>query len=313
MQVTEAEVLFRPSTSNLKFLPEGPMELGPDRISWVAIQHGADSSVGSLNILDAKQGNTNFDLPGRPGFAIPYPDGSFLIGMERHVHVGRIQGDKIELEKVSDEVDADVQNTIINDGTDVPGGVVFGTKDLKFEEKKAGLYYWQMGGGLQRLRDDQICSNGKELRIGDSQPSLIDIDSPTKQIVEYPFDLVHGTLGEPRVLVDLNDEEVFPDGLVLTPDGEGFIVALYNPTDVEAGEARQYSFDGQLRAVWKTPGAPQVTCPLLTHWGGKVQLVLTTAVEHMSEERQQQHENSGCLFIAPTPFKKTQPDNPYRS
>ncbi len=71
-----AQVLFRPSTSELRFLPEGPYPLGPSKISWVAIQHGATGANGSLNILDLATGvNESFPLPGRPGFAFPCADG----------------------------------------------------------------------------------------------------------------------------------------------------------------------------------------------------------------------------------------------
>ena len=48
----QAELLHRPESPELRFLPEGPMPLG-DGISWVAIQHGADGDRGSLNTLDA--------------------------------------------------------------------------------------------------------------------------------------------------------------------------------------------------------------------------------------------------------------------
>lgn len=278
------------------------MPRGEDQLSWVAIQHGADADHGSLNLLGADGVNRSYPLPGRPGFAFPQPDGSFLVGLERRVQRAQLGDDgRVELSAVSDEVDSQIEGTIINDGLPVPGGIVFGCKDLKFQDKKAGLYLWRTGGELIQLRNDQICSNGKDLRQVDGQWRLIDTDSPTKQIVEYPLDLERGELGEPQVVVDLTDGDVFPDGLILTPDGESLIVALYNPEDAEAGEARQYSLDGVLQFTWRTPDAPQVTCPQLINWEGRRQLVLTTAVEEMPAERLQRRTNSGCLFIAPLP------------
>ena len=82
----EAELLYRPTSAELRFLPEGPMPMGDDCLSWVAIQHGPDMEYGSLNILRADGVNTNHPLTGRPGFAFPAADGqSFLLGMERIV------------------------------------------------------------------------------------------------------------------------------------------------------------------------------------------------------------------------------------
>ena len=65
-----AKPLFEPSQDELRFLPEGPRRLrGTDSLGWVAIQHGADLAIGSLNVLDLATGaNRSIPLPGRPGF-----------------------------------------------------------------------------------------------------------------------------------------------------------------------------------------------------------------------------------------------------
>lgn len=292
------ELLWRPETPELRYLPEGPMSLRGDRVSWVAIQHGSAATTGSLNILhlDTRL-NQNFPLPGRPGFAIPTAEeGVFLVGLERHVV--RFHTSTGECEQVSDEVDAAVSGTIINDGVAVPGGLVFGTKDLQFAEAKGALYFWRNSGSLFRLRGGQTCSNGKEYVLRDGVGLLYDIDSPTKTIVEYPLDLAKERMGEPRIVVDLRDGKVFPDGMVLTPDRQGLIVSLYNPHDAEAGETRQYGLDGKLQRVWLAPGSPRVTCPQLVEHHGRLRLVVTTAVEHMPPEQQAAHPNAGALFIA---------------
>ena len=65
-------------------------------------------------------------------------------------------------------------------------------------------------------------------------------------------------------------------------------------------EAELEHANGELEAVWKTPGSPRVTCPLLAEIEGEAVLLLTTAVEHMSAEEQARHPNAGCLFQAAT-------------
>lgn len=305
MQTIETEVLYRPESASLKFLPEGPYSVSPEMLSWVAIQHGATAVTGSINLLNTADGrNRTFDLPGRPGFAFPTDrDSVFVAGVEREVGLFDIAAGRWT--PFIRDVDQAVTNTIINDGVVFEDLLIFGCKDLEFGTRKAGLYLWRSSDQqLRQLRNDQICSNGKAVvRHSADELQLFDIDSPSKLICRMSLDPVAGTVGEPRVIVDLNAEEVFPDGMILTPDHQSLIVALYDPGDPKHGAARQYRLsDGALQAEWICPGSPRVTCPQLISHEGRVRLLLTTAVEHMSPEQQQRHVNAGCLFVGDTPF-----------
>jgi len=304
-------LLFRPETAEQRFLPEGPYPCGDGLLSWVSIQHGADQTVGSLNLLNLAAGtNRNIALPGRPGFAFPTNrDGEFVIGLERKV--GLFQIEDSNLTPLASDLENEVEGTIVNDGVAFSGGLVFGCKDLNFAEKKAGLYLWRRSDGRTiKLRDDQVCSNGKVI-FGDGDiVTLFDIDTPTKQVVRYSLNVAGGELSEPEVVVDLTSGDDFPDGMIATPDGQSVIIAFYNPNDVDFGAARQYSLqDGSLEAVWTVEKSPRVTCPQLVRIDGSVKLILTTADEGMTPEQQSRHTNAGCLFIADTDFDAV-PDTP---
>lgn len=305
MTSTNAEVLFSPESSDLRFLPEGPYSLGSGQFSWVAIQHGASATVGSINTFDLhSRTNNNYPLPGRPGFAFPtdHP-GIFIAGVERTV--GLFDTRSGNWTPLLPDVEQNVENTIINDAVVFDGYLIFGCKELEFQTPKAGLYLWRYGlPAAIRLRDDQICSNGKAVvRNPDHSLLLYDIDSCTKRITRSKLDLLAATVSDYETVVDLTDESVFPDGMILTPDEKSLIVALYDPGDPTAGQARQYSLaDGRLEHTWHCPGSPRVTCPQLVEFNDKIWLVLTTAVEHMSPDQQQNHPAAGCLFIAPTDF-----------
>ena len=305
VKTIEAEVLFRPESAALRFLPEGPYSLGQGRMSWVGIQHGADSTAGSINILNLSEGtNQTFDLPGRPGFAFPTDrPGVFVTGFERSV--GLFDTASGQFTPLAEALEAAVSNTIINDAVVYDGNLIFGCKELEFKTPKAGLYLWRRSDGKTiQLRNDQICSNGKAV-ISDSSGNLtlFDIDSCTKQITRCSLSIAEGTVGALEVVVDLTAESVFPDGMLLTPDHKSLIVALYDPGDPVAGAARQYSVStGELEAVWTCPGSPRVTCPQLIERNGQVCLVLTSAVEHMPAEQLEKHPNAGCLFIGATSF-----------
>ncbi|MCA9082989.1 MAG: SMP-30/gluconolactonase/LRE family protein [Planctomycetaceae bacterium] len=305
MQTIDCEVLHRPDSSALKFLPEGPYSLGPGRFSWVAIQHGADSRCGSINIFDSVEEKCgSWELPGRPGFAFPTDrEGVFITGVERSL--GLFDTNSGQWSPLLNDIDHEVNNTIVNDGVVFDGHLIFGCKDLEFSTKKAGLYLWRAGDSqLIRLRNDQICSNGKAVqRDSAGTLHLLDIDSPEKRITSSVLDPEQGSLGPQSVVVDLSAEEVFPDGMILTPDGRSLIVALYDPGDPDAGVARRYDLEsGALLTVWRCPGSPRVTCPQLVQFDGKVRLVLTTAIEHMTLDQQTRHPNAGCLFVGETDF-----------
>ena len=302
MQTFDCEILFRPENAELRFLPEGPIDLGNGRFSWVAIQHGAHSLVGSVNVFDLVRGeNTTYELDGRPGFAFPSnAPNTLIVGVERRVATFNLLSRKCS--QLQGNVDEDVEGTIINDGVVFSDGIVFGTKTLDFKTKQAGLYVLRFGGhSLTRLRSDQICSNGKVILEDADHLRFLDIDSATKTVVEYTLD--GDTLSEPRVVLDLRGVKDVPDGMVATPDGQSVIIAFYNPNDAPHGEAREYSLStGEVKCVWKTDLAPQVTCPLLIEHNKSVKLILTTAVEHMPPEKFERHPNSGCLFIGDTHF-----------
>ena len=281
------------------------MALEVDRFSWVAIQHAADSVLGSLNVFDcATLTNNNYALSGRPGFAFPTDDPQkFIVGVDKHIELVDITSGAVTV--LTDDIDVGVENTLINDAIAFAEGIVFGSKDLEFATNKAGLYFWKFSDRqLCQLRDDQLCSNGKVITRSGKNWSLFDIDTPTQQVVRYELDTNQGTLSEAEVVLDFTDGEIFPDGMVATPDNKSLIVAFYNPAAAQYGVARQFSVEtGVVQAEWQTAKAPRVTCPLLLETAAGVKLVLTTAIEDMSAEMYAQHPNSGSLFVGETTFE----------
>ena len=299
-ETRQATPLDVPDTEALRFLPEGPYPIGDGRFSWVAIQFSSEARRGALNLYDLTSAtNQSFDLPGRPGFAFPCKSAdTFVVGCERSLGLFHTPSGRWSV--FCEGIDDDVENTIINDGLIFEDNLIFGTKDLEFANEKAGLYLWRgRDSKLIRLRDDQICSNGKAIRYAaDGGVRLVDIDSPTRQIVSYPLDIDTAILGEPEVLIDLTGDPAVPDGAVLTPDGTGLIVSMFLPTIAEHGETRLYDLaSGTLQCVWQTPGSPQNTCPALVAHNGSLKLIITTAVENMTIEDQKACPNAGRLFI----------------
>lgn len=243
----------------------------------------------------------SYPLSGRPGFAFSTDKGNFVVGMERTVG---IYDPRTNLFKtLVDGIDSNVTGTVINDGVTWGGNLIFGTKDLEFKTKKAGLYLYRAADKqLFCLRSDQICSNGKcVVEIDANQIDLYDIDSPTRRIVLYRIDLQAGKIVSEHTVVDLTNDEAVPDGMTMTPDGKSLIVSLYNPNPAAFGRTVQYAIaDGSVQETWQTVGSPQATCPQWVWVNGKACLAITTAVEHMPAERQSDSPHAGSLFLAET-------------
>jgi sugar lactone lactonase YvrE len=275
--------------------------LGDHQFSWVGIQHGADSTSGSLNLYDLSTGGSeSFDLPGRVGFAFPCEaEHTYVVGCERTL--GLFRTVDRSWAPFCDGIDADVDNTIINDGIVFEDNLIFGTKDLEFATKKAGLYLYR-GSDKQliRLRDDQVCSNGKAILTDeDGGLRLLDIDSPTRTLVSYPIHIAEGKLGRAEVVLDFTGDPAVPDGAILTPDHTGIVIAMFLPEVAEYGETRLYDLPtGELNCTWQTPGSPQNTCPAFVRQEHSLKLIITTAAEHMSAADRQQCPNAGRLFLA---------------
>jgi len=310
-----AEPLFQPDNNALRFLPECPRVLrqfpsATPMLGWVAIQHGSDRHDGSLNLLDLEsRSNTNYPLPGRPGFFVETTQpGILLVGLERRLVVvdattGGVQETGI--------VVSEDERVLINDGIAIPGGLLFGTKHVEFNQPLAAVYFFD--GATRELRTligSQYCSNGKHFERRDDRATLIDIDSTPKTITRYEFDAGLRKILKQSLLVPPDRLPSIPDGLRTCPDASTIVVAFYNPDEVADGVAQQIRLsDGAVLTEWLLPGSPRVTCPEFTLVDGQVRVVFTTAVEGMPEATLRIAPHAGTIFWANTPFSSL-PDPP---
>lgn len=310
MRSTTASVYLDFTDEPDRFLPEGPRWAtvgGRPALVWVNIQRDPDAVVGDIHVhFPGTDGSDDYAIPcpGRPGFLRVTADANdALVGVEKELRVVNL-AEGLWSDPLATIPDGDPR-TIINDAEVVPGGkaVVFGTKDLKFdaEAKLAQLYLYTVDDDrITVLADKQVCSNGKVFATDERGLALYDIDTPTRKVVRYRFDVAARTATPDGVALDLSNEPGFPDGMCDCGDGS-VIVAFYNPDPVEAGRAVRYSLtNGEALEEWRTPGSPRVTCPLLVKRPDGVRLILTTATEGMPADQRAKCPNAGALFIAPT-------------
>jgi sugar lactone lactonase YvrE len=305
-------VLFSPSAEDDRFLPEGPQSVvvaGRAALAWVNIQTSEQARSGAVQLRFWDTGEHRvLRQSARPGFIAPTNKAeTFFVGREKKLGLLDLRSNGwTPLASIPD----DNPRTIINDGRVVPGGtaVVFGTKDLYFREPIAALYLFTMADRrVTVLADGQTCSNGKVFARAADGLELFDIDTPTRVVRRYRFDLDARSIDKGEVAVDLRSVDGFPDGMIDADDGTA-IIGMYNPGRVRDGRAYGYDLgSGERIRELTVPGSPRVTCPLLVEQAGRVQLVLTTAVEGMPDEQRSVCPHAGDLFIAETALTAVPP------
>ncbi len=106
-----------------------------------------------------------------------------------------------------------------NDGKCDPSGRFWaGTMSLTGKEKAGTLYKFEDGQAHPMIRGVSI-SNG--LAWSSDTKTMYYIDTPTRQVVGYDFNLKEGQISNKRVILTLEAGSGYPDGMTI--DGEGML------------------------------------------------------------------------------------------
>lgn len=193
------------------------------------------------------------------------------------------------------EVESDLILNRFNDGKcDAKGRLWAGTLSTKFTHGSGSLYLIEAADSASQKIPNLSISNG--IAWTQDQQTMYFIDSPTRSVRAYDFDLTLGELGSNRVVIQVPPELGTPDGMTIDQDGNlwighygGFGVYCWDPKT------------GKLLTKIEIP-APQVTS---CAFGGEHldELLITTAQENMSLEDLQKYPESGDIFLVKTSTK----------
>jgi len=175
---------------------------------------------------------------------------------------------------------------------DAYGRMWVGTMAFDFTQGAAALFSFD-SKDLKKVVPDLTVSNG----IGWSLDKKIMyfIDSPTKRVDIFDFDLEGGELRNRRPFLLLGDLDAFPDGLTTDEDG-GVWVALFG-----GGEVRRFDSQGTLTHIVEIPVKQVTSC---CFGGGDMsELYITTAQNGMGSDSLIREPLAGSLFRAKTSFK----------
>jgi sugar lactone lactonase YvrE len=184
-------------------------------------------------------------------------------------------------------VEADLPDRRMNDGKCDPAGRFWaGTMALDKRHGAGALYRLDPDGCVHLMLDGVSISNGLDWSADGRL--MYYVDTPTRSIDVFDFDLVTGTIANRRSLTRIERGEGWPDGLTL--DADGYIwVALWSGAAV-----RRYAPDGTLDRIVATP----TTYPTSCTFGGPTfrDLYVTTAATALTPDQRLREPLAGGLF-----------------
>jgi sugar lactone lactonase YvrE len=174
----------------------------------------------------------------------------------------------------------------MNDGACDPAGrFLAGT--LKYDRSPgAALYRLDPDGTLVTLLKGVSLSNG--LGWSPSGDRMYYIDTPTRRIDVFDYDLDDGTLGTRRVFAEIGDLPGNPDGLSVDADGGVWVVLCRGKT------VRRFTPDGELDDVIEIPASRATSCT----FGGPLldTLYITSGSFDLDDEQLRAEPLAGALL-----------------
>jgi sugar lactone lactonase YvrE len=279
MTQDQAELVFDAKA----LLGEGPCWDDRDGLLyWVDI---AEMRVHSY---DPQSGlNRTIQLDQKVGAAVPRQSGGLVLALENGFHLLDLETERLTL---LEDPESTLATNRFNDGKcDAAGRFWAGTMSQKGGGPVGSLYCLEADGRVRKMVEGVTTSNG--LGWSPDGKTMYYIDSPTKRVVAYDYDVATGALGDVRTVVTIAEDGGVPDGMTVDAEGMlwvaqwgGWQVARWNP---QTGE--------QLAAI-PVPAARVTSC---TFGGpGNDELYITTARIDLPEADLEKQPHAGGLFRA---------------
>ncbi|MEK6477214.1 SMP-30/gluconolactonase/LRE family protein [Catalinimonas sp. 4WD22] len=286
----EATLLFE----NTALLGEGPIwNHETQQLYWIDIEKR------QLHLYTPETNEDNFFSTGeRVGTVVPIESGGALVALENGIHSMDLQDG--ELTFIANPLEDSIR---FNDGKCDPLGRLWvGSMHLQGKKGAASLYMMDQNQEITQKLDSVTISNGIIWSLDNS--TMYYIDTPTRQVKAFDYDIESGEISSPRVVINVPQENGAPDGMTIDEEGMlwighwgGGMVGRYNPET------------GKMVQKIEVPALNVTACA----FGGENldKLYITTATIGMSEEQMEEYPQAGGLFVA-EPGVKGVPADFYR-
>ena len=176
-----------------------------------------------------------------------------------------------------------------NDGKCDPAGRFWaGTMSGSNVSGSGSLYVLEKNYSVKKKITGITCSNG--MAWSPDFTTFYYIDTPTRHVVAYRYDMMTGKISEKRIVINIPEEEGYPDGMTIDTEGmlwiamwDGWKVIRYNP---DSGE--------KLHEI-KLPVSRVTSCV----FGGDTMedLYITSAKTGLTESELKAQPLAGSLFV----------------
>ena len=248
-------------------LGEGPFwDSKKSRLLWVDI---IGQKIVSQN-LDGSNIHA-FEVDGNPGCVMLSDDGKMVVGLDNQISL--LDGGGNLLKVLADTKAG--SGLRFNDGKCDPSGRFWvGSMDRKEKNKLGSLYSWNSVEGLVNREQGVTVSNGMGWSPDNSL--FYYIDSPTREVSVYDFDLSTGSINNKRRFISFSEEDGFPDGMTIDADGRLW-VAFWGGSKIMCIDAQSK----RVEEVIQFPVSKITSCA----FGGEQmdQLFVTSAKVQVSE------------------------------
>jgi sugar lactone lactonase YvrE len=214
----------------------------------------------------------------------PRRDGGFVAALRASVVT--MKGRDVGLQRLY-EIDEPATNRFNDGKCDPAGRLLAGTMDMNEKAASGNLYSFETGRPARKLLGGVRISNG--LAWSPDHKTFYYIDTPTRQVRAYDYDIETGSIAHARVVIEVPESMGWPDGM--TSDMEGRLwIALWGGAQV----ARWDPLSGRLEAQVAVPALQTSSCV----FGGPRRDVLyvTSARVGLDEAALAHYPHSGGLF-----------------
>ncbi len=227
------------------------------------------------------------------GCLAPSSDGTLMLGLQREL--ASFDLDSRAARTVRTLASEPASNRINDGKCDPRGRFLFGTMDINEKEACGALYSFD-GKNVARLRGGIRISNG--LAWSPDYKTLYYIDTPTRRVQAFDYDLQSGQIANPRDAFEVPAALGYPDGM--TSDAQGNLwIAMWGGAQITRWNPR----DGALLEQISVPALQTSSCV----FGGKRlnELYVTSARIGMSASDLKKYPLSGGLFKIETKVEGT--------
>jgi sugar lactone lactonase YvrE len=218
----------------------------------------------------------------------PRKNGNLLVGTR--LGFADLNPDSVQLTVLA-SLDSELPTNRLNDGKCDPAGrFLAGTMDVNEKYPNGALYSFD-GKNITHLLDGVTISNGLAWSV--DHKTFYYIDTPTREIKAFDYDLSSGQIANPRVAIHIPESLGWPDGMTSDTDGNLWI-ALWGGAQV----TKWNPSTGKLLEQIPVPALHTSSCV----FGGKDmnELYITSARKNMSEADLKKYPLSGGLFKVET-------------